>query len=575
MYIWTMKEVFFPYGVSNFEEIVRENFVFVDKTHYIERLEKDKEKRISFLRPRRFGKSLFLSVLEYYYDINQKHKLEELFGRYYIGKNPTSLANSYRILKFDFSGIDTSDRESAKQGFNLSVKTSLKQFANFNPIFSQTVLNEILHSGNAEEMLTYFFKEYPKDIPIYVLIDEYDHFTNEILYRDIEGFKDSVSKQGYVRKFYEVIKTATQQGIVDRIFITGVSPVTLDSLTSGFNILSDLTHHPQYETMMGFTEDEVKTLLDLVLQDKNRKETILQELRIWYNGYRFYEGSTLNIYNSDMVLYYLKHFKDTQQAPKTMLDLNIAPDYGKLKQMFRVVNLHKNLEVLREVLEKGYVSTELIGQFNFEEDFGEREFINFLAYLGNLTIHKSVTLNVVQFKIPNRVIADLYWQYYAEVLQERADLEYNNDEVLDAVLEMALQGKYEDFFILIEKLLKNLSNRDFMRFDEKYVKMAVMAYLIQANIFFVISEQETQGGGYPDLFLFKKPNNPQEHHEFVIELKYLKKEEENKLQEKQEEGKQQLIEYYQKDKVLQSKSLLHLLVVVVIKDEVKVEEILF
>ena len=233
------QEVFFPYGLSNFEQVSSNGYVFVDKTYLIPALEK--EHFVSYLRPRRFGKSLFLSVLEYYYDILHKDKFEKLFGKYYIGQHPTSLANSYRILNFNFSGINTDTRESSQQGFNFSVESSLIGFMKRYNCFTENEMNYVL-GHDAEEMLNRFFYYYPKDYSIYLLIDEYDHFTNEILYRNINEFKDSVSKNGYVRKFYEVIKTATQQGVVDRVFITGVSPITLDSLTSGFNIITHLTH---------------------------------------------------------------------------------------------------------------------------------------------------------------------------------------------------------------------------------------------------------------------------------------------------------------------------------------------
>jgi len=565
--------VFFPYGVSNFEQLATQGFVFVDKTPYLEKLEYAHHKFVSYLRPRRFGKSLFVSVLEYYYDLNQKHKFEKLFGKYYIGQNPTQSANSYRILKFDFSGIDTSSRESAKQGFNLSVLGAIEEFFNVYQSFNANQMISIRQGRDAEEIMYLFFRHYPKDIPIYFIIDEYDHFTNEILYRSVEEFKDSVSKQGYVRKFYEVIKTATQQGVVDRLFVTGVSPVTLDSLTSGFNILKHLTHDADFEVMMGFSEEEVRSLLNLVLRDKTREEEIIQEMKLWYNGYRFNEHSVLNIYNSDMVLYYLDHFKDTQTAPKPMLDINIAPDYGKLKQMFRVINVHENKEVLQEVLENGYVNAPLTLQFNFERDFGRTEFINFLAYMGNLTIKGLDITGRINFGIPNRVIEELYWQYYADVLSEYGDIKSKSGRIDRAIEDMARSGNYEAFFKLIEEVLQALFNRDFIQFSEKQVKMVIIAYLMMANIFFIISEQETQGGGYPDLFLFKKPNNPYEHHQFVIELKYLKQDEADKLAEKQSEAKTQLLQYYQQDSVLQSKKLLHLLTVVAIKNKIFVEKI--
>ncbi|MCS6796842.1 MAG: AAA family ATPase, partial [Raineya sp.] len=250
-----MKQVFFPYGVSNFAEIVRDEFVYVDKTHFIEKLEKNKEKRVVFLRPRRFGKSLFVSLLEHYYDINRKSDFQKLFSQYYIGKNPTSLANSYRILFFNFSAIDTSTFEKSYEGFLTEIKNAVKAFHLTYQVFDKENLQDILNQNSPEKVMNTFFKQYtPNSVPIYLLIDEYDHFTNEILSRSLDEFKKTVSLNGYVRKFYETIKNATQQGIVDRFFITGVSPITLDSLTSGFNIVSHLTLHKDFETMMGFEE---------------------------------------------------------------------------------------------------------------------------------------------------------------------------------------------------------------------------------------------------------------------------------------------------------------------------------
>lgn len=570
--------VYFPYGVSNFEILVKNDYVFVDKTQFIQKLENSRERLVSYLRPRKFGKSLWLSVLEYYYDVNQKDKFNELFGKYHIGKYPTPARNSYRILKFDFSGIDTSTAESTKQGFNFSVNSSLREFIDKYHVLNTEQKEVVLKSTDAEEMMTTFFKAYNSgynDVKIYLLFDEYDHFTNDILYRNKKEFIESVSKQGYVRKFYEVVKTATQQGIVDKLFITGVSPVTLDALTSGFNILTHLTNKAEYESLMGFTEDEVKTLLNLVLQDKSRENEILNEMREWYNGYRFSIHSDKNIYNSNMVLYYLKDFAVYQKAPDRLLDVNIAPDYGKIKQMFEVVDIEKQRTVLDQVLQNGYIDAELVIIFNFERGFNQTDFINFLAYLGNLTIQGVTVSGMTRFKIPNRVIEVLYWQYYGEVLEKRAQMRKSQlDEVPYSVQKMAENGEYEPFFNLVENLLKELSNRDFMgKFNEKYVKLAVLAYISQVNIFDIRSEAELKGGGYPDIMLFRRSNNPYQHHEYILELKYLKKEQEHELEKTRQEAKEQVLSYYIQDKILQSKPMLHLLTVVCIKDRLHVDEI--
>jgi hypothetical protein len=282
--------VFFPHGVSNFEQLAAQGYVFVDKTPYIEKLEIEKEKFVSFLRPRRFGKSLFLSMLEYYYDILYKDRFEELFSKYYIGKNPTPLANSYRVLVFDFSGINTTNLEAIYQEFHKSVRFSVDNFLVLHNLGTPKEREEVLEETSPQLIIKSFFRLYRNlRLPerIYLLIDEYDHFTHEILTQDLETFQRAVSFGGYVRKFYEVIKSATRDGVVDKIFITGVSPITLDGLTSGFNILTHLTSSKRFASMMGFSEAEVRSLLRLVLEDPSQEEAIMQDLRYYYNGYRF------------------------------------------------------------------------------------------------------------------------------------------------------------------------------------------------------------------------------------------------------------------------------------------------
>lgn len=227
-----------PYGISNYEELIEDNYYYVDKTKYIEKLENLAEKRIMFLRPRKFGKTLFTSTIENYYDINKKEKFEKLYGETYIGKNPTPLQNSYYILRFNFSGIDTENEETTMRGFKDIVATSIYGFV------KKYNLDFIINYKQApESMLNSIFEafRYQKlEQKIYVIIDEYDHFANELLSFNTTKFKELVSKNGKVRKWYEILKKGTES-VVDRIFITGVAPITLDSLTSGFNICSDKT----------------------------------------------------------------------------------------------------------------------------------------------------------------------------------------------------------------------------------------------------------------------------------------------------------------------------------------------
>jgi len=556
----------FPCGLSNLEKIIKEGYVFIDKTPYLKLLEEN-ESNVSYLRPRRIGKSLFISMLEYYYDTKHKNKFETLFGNTYIGQNPTPLANSFRVLKFDFSGIDTRTQASAERGFLKKIAVSLESFMRDNTLFDAEARKKILIEDVPAQMMNAFLGEYSAEaIPIYLLIDEYDHFTNEILWRDLASFKTSVSQDGYVRKFYENIKTATQQGTINRFFITGVSPLTLDSLTSGFNIVKHLTHSLMFHDMMGFTEAEVGKLLDLALEDTNRRQVILNDIKMWYNGYKFNLDTQSTVYNANMTLYFLDEFKKQQKYPYLMLDPNVMPDYGKLQAMFEVANYEDNLEVLQHILDKGEIEDEQIYQFDFNKRFDRTSFVNFLYYLGNLTIKEQNDLgNAVIFKIPNQVIKELYWRYYAHILEKRADFEYQDDGIKESLF-AAARGNIAPFLHLVEETLQILSNRDFQRFDEKYVKMLIIAYASRGNMFYVVSERETTARGYTDVELHIRPNNTKTHAQYLFEIKYIKKENEKNFDTVKAAAIKQLQHYLATDTLIQSKRALQAYVIIFVND---------
>jgi hypothetical protein len=383
-----------------------------------------------------------------------------------------------------------------------------------------------------------------------------------------------VSKNGYVRKFYETIKSATQSGVVDRFFITGVSPLTLDALTSGFNIATNLTLSEKFHDLMGFSEDEVRDLLLLVLKDKNREAKIKDDMRTFYNGYKFNTKTNCSLYNSDMVLYFLKHFADNNEYPEPMLDENIAPDYGKLKLIFERLNWTENRQILETVLREGEITARLTRIFTFEyKNPGYDEFISFLFYLGNLTIKGENELGTPIFKIPNRVIEDLFWQYYGIILQSYNSLPPYTEKIRAAAEKMAL-GNQVPFFELIQGVLKQLSNRDFIKFDEKYIKMLVIAYAMLSEIFFVQSERETADGGYIDLEFGIQPHNRHRpHFQYVFEFKYLSKENEKLFDAVQSEAETQLRRYLQTDEYLKNTPKLRAFTVVVVKDELFLKEL--
>jgi hypothetical protein len=568
----------FPYGISNLEQLIKNEYVFVDKTKYVEQLETEERFSI-FLRPRRMGKSLFVSILEYYYDILEKDKFESIFSKLYIGQHPTPGANAFRVLKMDFSGIDTQTEEATYKYFLSRIRSILMNFIRRYNLLDSPLLQKIELSTSPGEMMSNFFTslktwkdEVEDNIPIYIIIDEYDHFTNEILIRDLNEFKRSVSQDGYIRKFYEAIKIATQQGFVDRFFITGVSPVTMDSLTSGFNIGKHLSSSKKFHDVMGFREDEVRELLNLVLLDKSREEQIMSDLKNWYNGYCFNKELNHTVYNSDMVLYFLDEFKHEQQYPQQMLDPNIMPDYSKIKKLFQVANFNENLSVLDEILKNGYLSTELIFQFSFDKPFDRIAFVNLLYYLGNLTLAGTNKYGMPLFVIPNYVIKELFWQYYAYLLQEKADLTSDAYEIRKAMYDTA-DGNIETLLMLVQKLLEILSNRDFQKFEEKYIKMVIQAYVFQAKYYYVRSEREITNDGYLDLELLKHPDTNAEPHQYALEIKYLKQSDEDKLQSTMLAAKNQLQYYLEKDAELQSLKNLKAIAIVVVKDKVYWEEV--
>lgn len=514
-----MKNITLPYGKSQYKEIAENNYLYIDKTQYIEKLEEYTSDYLFFLRPRRFGKSLFTTMLSSYYDINEKDNFEKLFGSTYIGQNPTHERNSYYILNFNFSGLRTDTRESLEDSFYLAVMKGLDKFEDTYNIKLDYEKNTFVSS-----MFNSFLGKVESKIsrPIYVIIDEYDHFANELLSFQPDLFPEIISKTGFVRKFYEVLKIGTES-VIKRIFATGVSPITLDSLTSGFNIADDITRNEEFHEMMGFTHDEVFEIIDRTV-DRNLSEEELSNLMTIlqnnYNGYGFAEECETRLFNSDMILYYMKSFAKTGKSPKTIIDKNIASDYGKLGKLFELKNRNGNTEVLEQILNDEDLRCTLTESFSLEKRFTKDDFKSLLFYMGLLTIKEPI-LNRVILKVPNYAIRGLYFDYFSDKLVELTDYEIDITEIEDAISEIALDGNNKAIVKVVEKTLNKLSNRDYIGFDEKYVKLIFLSYLFLSKIYLVKSEYEVENG-YIDIALLKQPNvNP--NYFAIIEFKYITK----------------------------------------------------
>ncbi len=526
-----------PYGISNYEKIVENNYYYVDKTEYIEKLENLAEPNIMFLRPRKFGKTLFTSVIENYYDIHKKERFEALYGETYIGKNPTQLRNSYHILRFNFSGINTENEETTMRGFKNSTIESIKSF-----IGKYNIEFYINEQQEAEEILNSLFtafqlqKEREK---IYVIIDEYDHFANELLGFNTNQFKSLVSKNGKVRKWYEVLKKGTES-VVDRIFITGVAPITLDSLTSGFNISSDKTRDRTFNEMMGFTKDELIKLMKEQEIEEEKIEKLLPIMKENYDGYKFSTKGEEKIYNSNMCLYFLNEYVQYKEIPERLVDVNIASDYSKIGKMLELCQGEKRVEIIEKTVSGEGIVSEITEKFNPAMEFGEKELISMLYYLGYLTIADE-RLGKPELKVPNKVMKEIYSEYFLKIVNKETDLKIDESEYNEILEEIALEGKIDKICEILEKYLNNLSNRDYIKFDEKYVKLIFYCIAMNLKIYNVKSEMEVQRK-YPDILLVPR-DKAKGYKAIMVEFKYLKKGEENRLEEKQKEAREQIEEY--------------------------------
>ena len=555
-----------PYGISDYERIVKDNYYYVDKTKYIEKLEDLPQPYITFLRPRKFGKTLFTSTLENYYDIKKKDKFEQLYKETYIGKHPTPLKNSYHILRFNFSGIDTSTVDTTINGFKREVGSSIKLFVQrYGLDFYVNMEDE------AENILDNLIKSFivqKSNDKIYVIIDEYDHFANELLGFDTDQFKSLVSKNGKVRKWYEILKKGTET-VIDRIFITGVAPITLDSLTSGFNIGTDITRDEEFNEMLGFTETELVELMNAQKISKEKEAEMLPIMKENYDGYKFSINGKEKIYNSTMCLYFLSNYTRLEKLPESLVDINIASDYSKIGKMLDLCKGEKRAEIIEKTVSGEGILSEITQKFNPAMEFTDMDLVSMLYYLGYLTIVKE-ELGMPELKVPNKVMREIYSDYFIKLIDDEAQMSIDNDEYTEILRQLALEGKIDKIVEILQKYLKNLSNRDYQRFDEKYVKLIFYCISMNLKLYTVKSELEVQRES-PDILLVPRDRS-KGYNSIMVEFKYLKKGEENKLKEKQKEAKEQIFKYSNYNEIKDIEKL-HRYTITAVNDKLYVEKV--
>ncbi|RAK11730.1 PD-(D/E)XK nuclease superfamily protein [Halanaerobium saccharolyticum] len=505
-----------PYGVSSFSRLQKDNYIYIDKTKYIETLESYGEPYIFFLRPRRFGKTLFLSTLENYYDIQEKENFDRLFGDLYIGQNTTELANNYYILKFDFSGVTTNSKSEMKRLFAQKVKKGIKSFVDkydFDINISESEeAAGIIHDFNMEIAN----KIRHQERKIYLLIDEYDHFANDILGKDPDEFQEIVGQTGSIRIFFEAIKEATADGIISRIFVTGVSPITLDSMTSGFNIAKNKTMDSNLNTMMGFTEKEARYLIKETMPGYDF-DSMLQRLKEYYDGYLFTHRANERVFNTDMLLYYVSEYLIDNTEPSELIDSNISSDYSKLQNLFSLKDRKQNYEILEDILAGNDQRGKVTVEFNLQRRFSKKDFLSLLFYLGFLTIAREED-GFIYFRVPNYAVKEIYFDYFNSIISE--ETLFDSLEIEASVVEILKNGDIKPFIEKVEATLAALSNRDYIKFDEKYIKILIFSYLNLTQLSIVKSEYEVEEG-YLDLALLRR-NKKKGNFDALIELKYIK-----------------------------------------------------
>ena len=522
-----VKPLGIPYGMMNFVAIREDNYYYVDKTRFIEKIE-NSNRYFFFIRPRRFGKSLTMSMLRHYYDINTADKFERLYGDLYIGKNPTPNRNKYLVMNLNFAVVnaDLGNYRSAMDAHcNTRFNSFCDQYAANLPVGIKEELNK---KNGCVEQLDYLCKAcLNAGQKIYLFIDEYDHFTNNILSdatREKE-YRKETHGTGYLRTFFDTIKSGTDSSI-ERVFITGVSPVKLDNLTSGFNIGTNYSLAYGFNEMVGFTEEEVHEMLTYYSQHYEFHHTIdelIEIMKPYYDNYCFAEdayGET-TMYNSTMVLSFMYKYLDNRcKIPDTMLDYNIRVNPNKLRMLIRKdKEFAHDASVIQTLVSQGFVTGEIKEGFPAEDIAKDNNFISLLYYFGLVTIGGRYQGDT-KFIIPNEVVREQIFTYLLDTYSDN-DLTYDGYDIRKKEQLMAYCGDFRPFFQYIADSIYTFASQRDRQKGESFVHGYTLALTSLCRFYRPISELDNQNG-YADIFLRPRQEIYDDmEHSYIVELKYL------------------------------------------------------
>jgi hypothetical protein len=546
-----------PYGLADFWKIQRSNMYYVDKTRFIPLLEAG-SRFVFFIRPRRFGKTLWLSVLENYYDIGFKERFKETFKGTFIGEHPTEERNSYLVLMFNFAMVNP-EPQSVRESFEANGQTIIRDFLRrYAQFFDEHERSAILSFAKTEDQLRELFvRAADKNLKIYVLIDEYDNFANTILTAAGEhAYRELTHGAGFFRYFFNLLKGATsgRTSGLTRLFITGVSPITMDDVTSGFNIGENITLDRQIHDLLGFREEEVLNILEYYKDTGKLHLDVslcLDVMSTWYDHYRFSTRATDQVFNPDMVLYFLKQVMKDDLLPETMIDQNIRIDYGKLRHLVLVDRkFNGNFSILKEIIETGETISALNVSFPLERLLDRANFVSLLFYLGLVSIADTMKGSPL-LRIPNRTVEKLMYGYLRDAFYDVDVFRLEVWSFANLIRNMAYDGEWQPVFdFLAEEVKKQTSVRDYLA-GEKVIQEFLLAYLNVTDYFLTWSEREMKKG-FADLYL--EPflaRFPDMRYGYVIELKYIPRQEfsDTKLQENIKEAKQQAKQYAEDERI--------------------------
>ena len=512
-----------PYGVADFAMVIEQNLYYVDKTMFIPELEKQ-PRNLFFIRPRRFGKSIFLSMLYSYYDCTQSHKFQSLFGNLWIGRHPTPLQGKYQVLFLDFSQI-TGNIDKLETKFNSYLSINLDAFVRQYSEYYQAEMEEILAQEDFEEKMELIFKAAKAhQYHLYLIIDEYDNFTNVILNERGEKVYHAITHaDGFYRDVFKKFK-----GNFERIFMMGVSPVTLDDVTSGFNIGWNISIKPEFDEMLGFSTTDVVKMFTYYKEHGSIPadsdiDAIVNDMKPWYDNYCFAEEALkkkTRMFNCGMVLYYLRNYIDAGCPPEEMIDPNTRTDYGKMKKLLQFDKLDGERKgIIRKIAEEEQIVTQLYESFSAYQIPKAEIFPSLLFYYGMLTI-KGTRGSKLVLGIPNNNVRKQYYGYLEEEYQAKAYVDVN--QLTDYYYDMAYDGKWEEGLrFMADAYAKVSSVRDGIE-AERNLQGFFMAYL-NLNDYYITAPELELNHGYCDFFLLPDLTHYASQHSYILELKVLSK----------------------------------------------------